>query len=168
MTALEFDQSIAEISETLKPYAFKLTKNHDEANDLLQETLLKALKNRDKFQLGTNLKAWMYTILRNTFFTAYQKNKRRQTFVDSTDNLHFINNGATTITNVAFESFKMEDINRAIANVHERFSIPFLMYFKGFKYQEIAEKLDIPIGTVKNRIHVARKRLQPQLAMYID
>lgn len=168
MTTIEFDKSISEISLALKPYALKLTKDHEAANDLLQETLLKALKNKDKFQMGTNLKAWMYTILRNTFFTQYQKAKRRQTFVDSTDNLHFINNGSTTITNSASESFKAEDIRKAISNIHERFSTPFLMYFQGFKYQEIAEKLDIPIGTVKNRIHVARKRLQPQLAMYVQ
>ena len=91
MTTLEFGYSLGNVSPALRPFALKLTRDSEEANDLLQETLLKAYKNKDKFADGTNLKAWLYTIMKNTFITNYQKMVRRGTFIDTTDNLHFIN-----------------------------------------------------------------------------
>ncbi|MFK7953178.1 MAG: RNA polymerase sigma factor [Ekhidna sp.] len=168
MTALEFGYQIDNLTPALKPYALKLTRDGEEANDLLQETVYKAYSNRTKFQVGTNLKAWMYTIMRNTFITNYQRMVRRKTFIDTTENNHFINSSSTAINNEAVSSFVMKDINSAVDDLKDMYKIPFTMYFKGFKYHEIAEKLSIPIGTVKNRIHIARKELKDVLSVYAN
>ncbi|MGK7393158.1 MAG: RNA polymerase sigma factor [Candidatus Cyclobacteriaceae bacterium M3_2C_046] len=166
MTALEFGYSIDKMSSSLKPFALRLTKDVEEANDLLQETVLKAFTNRDKFTDGTNLKAWLYTIMKNTFITNYQRMIRRNTFIDTTDNLHYINSSDNIAENLAYSSFAMKDINKAIKKLDDTYKTPFLMHFRGFKYHEIAERLNIPIGTVKNRIHIARKELKDKLKNY--
>jgi len=166
MTALEFSFQINQLTSSLKPFAMRLTKDVEDANDLLQETMLKAYTNRDKFSEGTNLKAWMYTIMKNTFITNYQRMVRRNTFIDTTDNFHFINSSDNTISNDAPADFVMRDIKRAIEKLHDNYKVPFLMHFRGFKYHEIADKLNIPIGTVKNRIHIARKDLKSRLKVY--
>lgn len=166
MTALEFSYSLNEMSKSLKPFALKLTKDMEEANDLLQETMLKAYTNRDKFADGTNLKAWLYTIMKNTFITNYQRMMRRNTFIDNTDNLHYLNSSGNVIENNAYQSFALKDIHAAIDKLDDAYKTPFMMHFRGFKYHEIAEKLQIPIGTVKNRIHIARKDLKGVLKTY--
>ncbi len=166
MTGLEFGYKVDHLTASLKPFAMKLTRDHEEANDLLQETMMKAFRNRDKFADGTNLKAWMYTIMKNTFITNYQRMVRRNTFIDTTDNLHYINSSDSTIQNGAYENFALRDINEAVGQLSDTYKIPFLMHFKGFKYHEIADKLNIPIGTVKNRIHIARKDLKDVLKVY--
>ncbi|WP_268033415.1 RNA polymerase sigma factor [Algoriphagus sp. PAP.12] len=166
MTTLEFSYSLNKMSSSLKPFALKLTRDRDDANDLLQDTMVKAFTNRDKFTDGTNLKAWLYTIMKNTFITNYQRMVRRATFVDTTDNLHFINSTDSKIENGAYGRFAMDDITAAIEGLEEVYKVPFMMHFRGFKYHEIAEELQIPIGTVKNRIHIARKLLKENLLVY--
>jgi RNA polymerase sigma factor (sigma-70 family) len=168
MTTLEFNYNVSRSSKALKPFALRLTKDLDEANDLIQDTLLKALTHRDKFMDGTNLKAWLYTIMKNTFITNYQKMVRKKTFIDSTDNLHYLNSPLHVTYNEANSSFALTDINSAIDDLEESQRTPFMMYFRGFKYHEIAIKLNIPIGTVKNRIHLARKFLKTRLSVYAD
>ena len=166
MTALEFSYSISNLSKALKPVAFRLTRDNEDAEDLIQETVFKAFSNREKFTEGTNLKAWLFTIMKNTFITNYQRMVRRNTFIDTTDNLHYINSTDSIAENLAFSSFAMKDIKKAIDNLEAIYKQPFVMHFRGFKYYEIAEKLDIPIGTVKNRIHIARKELKHHLKSY--
>ena len=166
MTALEFSYTLTQMTKSLQPFAMKLTKDSEEANDLLQETLLKAYTNREKFSEGTNLKAWLYTIMKNTFITNYQRMVRRGTFIDTTDNLHFINSSDSKIENRAYGDFALKDINEAIDDLDIVYKTPFMMYFRGFKYHEIADRLEIPIGTVKNRIHIARKQLKDRLRVY--
>lgn len=168
MTALEFGYRIESLTGSLKPYALKLTRDSEEANDLLQETVFKAYSNRSKFEDGTNLKAWMYTIMRNTFITNYQRMVRRNTFIDTTENNHFINSAGSLVENGASGSFVMRDINQAINDLKDIYKKPFVLYFDGFKYHEIAERLKIPIGTVKNRIHIARKELKDVLKVYAN
>jgi RNA polymerase sigma-70 factor (ECF subfamily) len=166
MTALEFSYSINKVSKSLKPFAMRLTKDSEDANDLLQETLLKAFINREKFADGTNLKAWLYTIMKNTFITNYQRMIRRNTFIDSTSNLHYLNSPSAMTSSLAYSTFTMEDIDDAMEQLDEVYRTPFIMYFRGFKYHEIANRLEIPIGTVKNRIHIARKELKEKLQNY--
>jgi RNA polymerase sigma-70 factor (ECF subfamily) len=163
MTALEFNYQLEKASKSLKPFAMRLTKDLEDANDLIQETLFKAFTNKEKFADGTNLKAWLYTIMKNTFITNYQRMVRRKTFIDTTENLHFINSSDTVAENAAASSFAMQEISKALEDLEEVYRMPFLMYYKGFKYHEIAERLAIPIGTVKNRIHIARKGLKDKL-----
>lgn len=166
MTAVEFNYALNNSTKSLKPFALRLTKDPEDANDLLQDTLVKAFLNREKYADGTNLKAWLYTIMKNTFITNYQRMVRRNTFIDTTDNLHFINSSDSLVDNDAYSKFAMDDINGAIDSLEETFKNPFMMYFNGFKYHEIALKLNIPIGTVKNRIHIARKELKDKLKAY--
>ncbi|MDN3669239.1 RNA polymerase sigma factor [Echinicola jeungdonensis] len=166
MTTLEFSYSLDRLTRSLKPFALRLTKDRDDANDLIQDTVLKAFTNRDKFSDGTNLKAWLFTIMKNTFITNYQKMLRRATFVDTTDNQHYLNSGKTKVENQAYGDFALEDIQHSIGHLDPSFRTPFMMHFKGYKYEEIAQHLDIPIGTVKNRIHVARKKLKENLSIY--
>jgi RNA polymerase sigma factor (sigma-70 family) len=166
MTALEFTFHITKVSKSLKPFAMRLTKDNEDANDLLQDTLMKAFLNRDKYADGTNLKAWLYTIMKNTFITNYQRMIKKNTFIDTSDNLHFINSTESSTDNEAYSTFAMDDINRAVNRLEDTYRTPFMMHYRGFKYHEIADRLRIPIGTVKNRIHIARKELKDQLYMY--
>lgn len=166
MTSLEFNYAISKTSKSLKPFAMRLTKDGEDANDLLQDTLMKAFLNREKYADGTNLKAWLYTIMKNTFITNYQRMVRKNTFIDTTENLHYVNNINSSVDNNAYSGFAMEDINNAVETLDDAYKLPFMMHFKGFKYHEIALKLNIPIGTVKNRIHIARKELKDKLYMY--
>ncbi len=166
MTAPEFNTAVIDMHKSLKPIAFKLTRDNEEANDLLQETLLKAIANRDKFTEGTNLKAWLYTIMKNTFITNYHRLVKRKTFIDTTDNLHFINSSKHVTENGASASLAMDEIHAAIGELSYEYKTPFMMHYKGYKYYEIADILNIPIGTVKNRIHIARKELKSKLKSY--
>ncbi|MCA8829312.1 sigma-70 family RNA polymerase sigma factor [Hymenobacter pini] len=167
MTSLEFTDQVQKISYSLKPVAMNLTRDADDAKDLVQETLLKAMLNKDKFKAGTNLKAWLYTIMRNTFINNYNKITKRNSNIDSTEYFQYFNTNENYIThNGATSDFVVADINEAIAGLSADYRTPFMMYYIGYKYLEIAEKLQIPIGTVKNRIHIARKELKQALKTY--
>ncbi len=167
MTAIEFSNLIQRVTQSLRPVAFNLTRDTDDAKDLVQETMLKALMNQEKFKSGTNLKAWLYTIMRNTFINNYNKITKRSSHIDSTEYLQFFNTDENYITqNKGTATFVMNDIEKAIAGLSEEHRAPFMMYYIGYKYTEIAEKLSIPIGTVKNRIHIARKELKKSLKVY--
>ncbi|MFM1914248.1 MAG: hypothetical protein RIR51_2101 [Bacteroidota bacterium] len=166
MTALEFSFQINKNLKLLKPFALRLTRDQDDAKDLVQDTLVKAYSNREKFEDGTNLKAWLFTIMKNTFITQYQRMVRRKTFIDTTENLHFINSTTAIQENDANNQFLREDLKKSLKRLDAIYRIPFLLFFKGYKYHEISEELDLPIGTVKNRIHIARKELKDALKMY--
>lgn len=164
MESLEFGSTLNQLSKSLRPIALQLTRDSEETNDLLQETLLKAFSNRHRFNPGTNLKAWMYTIMKNTFLSNYQKKMRRKTYVDTTDNLYFINSNVGGYSpDLADTAVNMNEIQTAINALAPQYRIPFEMHFTGFKYEEISEKLDIPLGTVKNRIFIARQELKEKL-----
>jgi RNA polymerase sigma factor (sigma-70 family) len=150
----------------LNSYALQLTKNSEDANDLVQETMLKALTYQTKFKEGTNLKGWLYTIMRNSFINNYRRIMRRNTFIDTTDNTYFLDSANHSTENGGESKFLAEDIQEAIATLPEDLKITFELNMEGFKYHEIAEELDIPIGTVKTRIFVAKKRLRKQLKSY--
>jgi RNA polymerase sigma factor (sigma-70 family) len=167
MTAIEFTNLIQRVTQSLRPVAFNLTRDADDAKDLVQETVLKALMNQEKFKTGTNLKAWLYTIMRNTFINNYNKITKRSSNTDSSEYLQYLNSDENYVTqNKGTATFVMNDINEAIASLSEEHRTPFMMYYVGYKYLEIADKLQIPIGTVKNRIHIARKELKQTLKVY--
>lgn len=150
----------------LNSYALQLTKNSEDANDLVQETLLKALTYQAKFKEGTNLKGWLYTIMRNSFINNYRRIMRRNTFIDTTDNTFFLDSTHHTTENDGENKFLAQDIQDAVETLPEDLRITFELNMEGFKYHEIAEELDIPIGTVKTRIFVAKRRLRKQLKSY--
>ena len=137
-----------------------MTADREEANDLLQETSLKALDNEEKFTPDTNFKGWMYTIMRNIFINNYRKTVRDQTFVDQTDNLFHLNLPQDSGFDSTEGAYDLKEIHRIVNALPKDYRVPFAMYVSGFKYREIAEKLGLPLGTVKSRIFFTRQRLQ--------
>lgn len=166
MTSIEFKKMVQKEATSLRSYAYQLTRNVEDTNDLVQDTMLKALTYQDKFTDGTNLKGWLYTIMKNTFINNYRRMVKRNTFIDQTDNDYYLDSVSHSVKNDADYNFIMKDIEKAIESLPVSLKKPFTMNFKGFKYHEIAEILNIPIGTVKTRIFVARRQLRDQLNNY--
>ena len=160
MTVQEFNNKFNKLDTLLHNFAYNLTKNGEDAKDLYQETAFRALTNRDKFRIGTNFKAWSFTIMKNIFINNYRKKARSKTIIDSTDNMFYINSGSNAVDNGAESNIMMEELSKMIGGLDEIIRIPFLMHYKGFKYQEIADELALPLGTVKSRIFFARKELK--------
>lgn len=168
MTAKEFNNELIGMEVSLERFAMSLTSDRDEAKDLLQETYLKALTYRDKFQEFTNLKAWAYTIMKNTFINNYRKAVRENTKVDNTKDLYYLNNSKESGLEKPDSQFHMKEINKAIEKLDQDFKLPFRMHTEGYKYKEIAQELDLKIGTVKSRIFFTRKKLMESLKEYAD
>lgn len=166
MSAIEFNQLLVNNAEFLKPFAITLTRDSEAAKDLFQETLFRALANKDKYNVGTNIKAWLYTIMRNIFINNYRRKAKQNTIFDSTPNDYLLNYNQAVITDTAEGNLRIKDIQGAIHNLPEIFRNPFLLYFDGFKYHEIAKMLQEPLGTIKSRIHFARKLLKTQIQRY--
>jgi RNA polymerase sigma factor (sigma-70 family) len=166
MASLEFNEMLLRNADFLKPFAINLTKDVDVAKDLYQETLFKALSNQEKYNVGTNIKAWLFTIMRNIFINDYRKKARQQTIFDSTPNDHLLNSSHTVITNNAEGELRLKEIRQAIHQLPDIFKTPFLLYFEGYKYHEISVALNEPLGTIKSRIHFARKLLKEQISRY--
>jgi RNA polymerase sigma-70 factor (ECF subfamily) len=163
MPALDFDKMLIDNSSFLQPFAFSLTRDNETAKDLLQETIYRALANREKYNVGTNIKAWLYTIMRNIFINNYRRNARQQTILDRSDNDFFLNYNQVTIANPAEGDIKLKEVNKAVSELPAIFKNPFMLYCDGYKYHEIADMLEEPLGTIKSRIHFARKLLKSQL-----
>ncbi len=160
MSGIEFSQRIDQLSSPLQAFAFTLTKNSEDAKDLFQETAFRAIKNKEKFKAGTNLKAWMFTIMKNTFINSYRKKSRANTFLDATENMHYINSGSEGIANQGESNIMMSELTKMVESLDDSIKVPFLMHYQGFKYSEIADNLELPLGTVKSRIFFARKELK--------
>jgi len=163
MSTVEFSNKFEALTGSLNSFAYNLTKNDEDAKDLYQETAFRAMTNREKFQPGTNLKAWLFTIMKNIFINNYRKKVKRNTIVDSTDNMYFINSGSVIISNGAGSNILMQELQRMIAELEDNIRIPFMKHYEGFKYQEIADELDLPLGTIKSRIFFARKALKAKI-----
>ncbi len=163
MTKVDFTKSFDKLSPSLRSFAYNLTKDSDEAKDLYQETAFRAITNRDKFQAGTNLKAWLFTIMKNIFINNYRKKVKANTVMDSSDNMYYINSGDVSISNGAGTNIMMAELNTMVAKLDDSLKVPFEMHYVGYKYQEIADHLELPLGTVKSRIFFARKELKDQI-----
>lgn len=160
MSVAEFDQMVVKHSDFLKPFAISLTRDIDTARDLLQETMYRALANKEKYSVGTNIKAWLYTILRNTFINDYRKKvKQRQVFQYAPDTALPDQPGVAT----ADGNMQLKEAWEMIGQLPEIFRSPFILYYEGYKYHEIADMLKEPLGTIKSRIHFARKLLKARL-----
>ena len=163
MTTMEFNSRLNSLTTLLHSFAYNLTKNTEDAKDLYQETAFRALSNRDKFQPGTNFKAWMFTIMKNIFINNYRKKVKANTILDTTDNQYYLNSGSHATGNAAEGSIMLKELTSLVSSLDDSIRIPFLMHFEGFKYQEIADELQLPLGTVKSRIFFARKELKDKI-----
>jgi RNA polymerase sigma-70 factor (ECF subfamily) len=166
MTAAEFQTQIASLRPTLRTLTRRFTLDSDERMDLVQDTVLKALTYREKFREDTNLTGWLFTIMRNTYINNYRKKQRARTLNDYTRERHFTNIRDTNPNGLPEGRYEFKEIWENVNQLKEELLIPFKMHTTGYKYQEIAEHLNIPIGTVKNRIFHARKEIQKKLAGY--
>ncbi len=166
MSTQEFEKVVIANSFFLKPFAFTLTRDKESAKDLTQETLYKALANKEKYNVGTNVKAWMYTIMRNIFINDYRKKTRQNIVFDNTSNDFLLDHNQKTVVNLAESEMKLKEIKTAIQGLPDIFKNPLVLYFEGYKYNEISDYLQEPLGTVKSRIHFARKLLKAEISRY--
>jgi RNA polymerase sigma factor (sigma-70 family) len=163
MTAIEFNYQLISLEGKLSGFAMKLTSNKEDAKDLLQETMLKALDHRNQFVDCTNFRAWIYTIMKNIFINNYRKNVRQRTSSDITNGL-FVLSYNKEIANATPDSiFSANQLYLLIDNLENEFKTPFKMHLDGYKYKEIADKLELKVGTVKSRIYFARQKLMKVL-----
>ena len=166
MSAAEFNELLLHNADPLKPFAVSLTRDQEIAKDLFQETLYKALANQDKYSTGTNIKAWLFTIMRNIFINDYRRKVKQRTIFDNSPNEALINSGKIVASNEGENWLRVKEIHKAIYQLPQIFKIPFLLYFEGYRYHEISGSLNEPLGTIKSRIHFARKLLKKQLSKY--
>ena len=162
----DFKNRLLCLQDNVLKFAYMLTSNREEAKDLLQDTTLKALDNCDKYIDNVNFKGWVFTIMRNIFINNYRRIVRNQTVVDQTEDLYHLNLPQESGFDTPEGSFTVKEITKAINGFADEYKIPFSMHVAGYKYHEIANKMNLPLGTVKSRIFFARQRLQEMLKDY--
>jgi RNA polymerase sigma-70 factor (ECF subfamily) len=163
MNSVQFQEKILGIQDNMYNFAMMLTGNRDDASDLLQDTTLKALDNQDKYVDNVNFKGWILTIMRNIFINNYRKIVRSQTIIDQTEDLYHLNLSQDSGFDSPDGAYTIKEINGAINYLNNDLKMPFSLFLAGYKYNEIAEKLILPLGTVKSRIFFARQELQKTL-----
>ena len=161
-----FENKLLSLQSNLLNFAYLLTSNRDDAYDLLQDTTLKALDNEDKYVDNVNFKGWVFTIMRNIFINNYRKVVRSATVIDQTEDLYHLNLPQESGLETPEGSIAATEITAAINSFSDEYRVPFSMHVAGYKYNEIADKMKLPLGTVKSRIFFARKRLQEMLKDY--
>ncbi|MDR1402751.1 MAG: RNA polymerase sigma factor [Tannerellaceae bacterium] len=166
MNALQFQNNLLSIQENMMNFALLLTSNHHDAEDLMQETVLKVLDNKDKFVDNSNFKGWVLTVMRNIFINNYHKIIRTQVVIDQIPDF----DGLDIIDEFGLETseyfFQLQELSDAINKLDDELKIPLSMHLSGYKYAEIAKNLKIPLGTVKSRIFFARRELQKELSEF--
>ncbi|MCT4672531.1 MAG: sigma-70 family RNA polymerase sigma factor [Prolixibacteraceae bacterium] len=168
MNLIQFQKSLLKLEDKLYYFALSLTADPERAQDLLQETYLKALTYREKFRDNTNFKAWIYTIMKNTFINDYRRNIKTKTTFDFSNNDYLLNISKDTHFPSPDSTHAEKEILKNIYRLDKEFREPFLMFLNGFKYKEIAAKLGLPLGTVKSRIFFTRKKLEKWLKEYAN
>lgn len=166
MAQSNFQEELLSLRRTLGYFALQLTSNNDDAEDLLQETMVKAITYKDKFREKTNLKAWLYTIMKNTFINNYRRAVKANTIMDKTEDLYYLNKAKKHDGAAPDTRYNHKQIKKVVDALEDDYRVPFMMHFEGFKYKEIADDLNLPIGTVKSRIFLARRKLMEQLEDY--
>lgn len=163
MNANLFIQNLLGIQEQMKSFARTLTADEMDAEDLMQDTTLKVLANRERFVNNVNFKGWVMTIMRNIFINNYHKLVRSQTLLDTSADAYNVALPSEGGEFTPEGSMDIKEINAAISALSTTLKEPFSMFVSGYKYNEIAEALNIPLGTVKSRIFLARQELQKEL-----
>jgi len=169
----EFEREAVPHMDALYNFALKMTGDSDDASDLIQETYLKAFRFWDKFEKGTNCKAWLFRIMKNTFINTYRKNTKEPDKVDYEEIENFYENIKPSSTDSAhlekdiYDNLLDDELSSAISSLPEDFrTVVILCDIEGYTYDEIADFVDVPVGTVRSRLHRARKMLYTKLHYY--
>ena len=162
MKILEFQNKLIQLQKQLNLFAFSLTTNAEDADDLLQETNLKALSYCDKFQRGTNFKAWTFTIMKNTFINDYRR-RIHHNILNGNNRTFLLNQIKSGVTPDASSTIELKELEDNVESIDDKLRIPFKMMHEGYKYKEIADILDLNLGSVKSRIHCARQQLMHKI-----
>ncbi len=165
MTKREFSTEFAKWTSYLKGFAYNLTRDKHLAEDLYQDTAVAVFRNQDKFSSGTNMKAWLGVIMRNLFINSYRKKKRRGLIFDNSKESYLLNDNNNRVTNEGEGNIAMTEMLSLINGLEDGLRIPFVMTYEGYKYEEIASHMQLPIGTIKSRIFHARKILKAKLSV---
>lgn len=163
MSNVEFTYQFNTFSQYLRGFAYKLTRDTHSAEDLFQETALRAFDNKEQFRQSTNMKAWLSTIMKNTFINNFRRKQRWEKIIIQTDESYLIESDRKAAWNEGERKVSSEAIEQLIESLDPSLKTPFIMILKGYKYQEIADEMGIPIGTVKSRVFVARQVLKDKL-----
>ncbi|OAV46201.1 sigma-70 family RNA polymerase sigma factor [Lewinella sp. 4G2] len=163
MTNQEFTNEVSKLNNLLFSFALRLTRSQQDAQDLMQETKLRAYRHRNKFTVGTNFKSWVSTIMRNTYINQYRKAKSRRHVNQPIENFTYALEGKTAVTNDGEQDVRMMELSKMMDSIGEIYRIPFMMFYRGYEYQEIADHMGIPIGTVKSRIFLARRKMKAMI-----
>lgn len=163
MTAIEFNTRILNEKQSLKNFALSLTRNNDDALDLVQDTYVKAITYRDKFEDSTNLRAWLFTIMKNTFINSYRRAVKTKQIILTNADMAMARAFKNNHQDITESRLAAKDILSKIENLEDQYKIPFTRYYTGFKYEEIAQEMQLPLGTVKSRIFLARKQLMTSI-----
>lgn len=166
MKQSDFATQAHQFNGLLLAHALKFTKDVDDAQDLVQDTLIKGIRFCDKFEEGSNIKSWLYVIMRNTYINNYRKNQKKLLLITTEEEISSAHLVHTATSNSSLSSFALADIDKAMNSLKPRYRVPFQRYFEGYKYEEIATELELPLGTVKTRIHEARLQLKKLLKVY--
>lgn len=162
MTKQALNSKIISLKPQLENYAYSLTKDSVNGQDLVQQTMMKALDKIHQFKQGTNLKAWLFTIMRNNFINDIRKKSKivareeLSSYVPYSSKPMHVNNFGET-------NMMLELLEKEVASLPDNLRLPFELMVEGYAYKEIAEKLEMPLGSVKSFIHKARKRLQKKV-----
>lgn len=164
MTSLEFNRELTNVKSTLFSFALKLTRDYQDAQDLFQDAAARGFRYCSRFEMGTNFRAWMATIIRNTFINKCRAQQKRRTVSEPIESFTYSIESSNIIANQGEMDMRIEEIYRALDELSDIYRIPFLMHFQGYEYKDIAEQLDLPIGTIKSRLHTARTTLKKMIS----
>ncbi|WP_367390453.1 RNA polymerase sigma factor [Lewinella sp. LCG006] len=160
MSTIDFTEQLNGLQLFLYNFALRLTNNQEAAKDLVQETSMKAFRYKEKFQVGTNFKGWIATIMRNTFITNYRKKQKNRTVSEPVEELAYGLESTTILSNQAEVNLRLQELMKMFDEISDLYTVPFLLHYRGYEYQEIAEQLQLPIGTIKSRIFTARQKMK--------
>ncbi|MCB0596164.1 MAG: RNA polymerase sigma factor [Lewinellaceae bacterium] len=163
MTRFEFSRELQSHKDLLFSFALKMSRNYQDAQDLFQDASIRGFKYRNRFEPGTNFRAWMATIIRHTLIDSYRKKQQRPFLNEPIEKFAFAVENKNAIANSGEQNLRLRELLSHLNALKNRYRTPFLMYYQGYEYKEIAEYLDIPMGTVKSRLNTARSMLKQRL-----
>lgn len=162
----KLESQLVALQTNLLNFAYSLTMNRSDAEDLLQDTTLKVLDNEDKYTQNVNFKGWVFTIMKNLFINNCRKELRNGNVVDRSEDLYLMNSNADLSPETPEGSVSVREITGMLEQLPTELRKPFSMHLAGYKYAEIAKYTELPVGTIKSRIFFARRRLQDLLSDY--